>query len=266
MREKILAGVKSFERIRKFDVPHAVRAMYDVMDNAPWYGTPRASQIESRAEYFDAVRDNTLQTFIPEHFSSDVVDQFAEYGEMHHHEVPGRKEDSTKHGHRFIVNVDDASVRLLFLDPEHMVGRRNLLRPAVCNLLALTVLKESREIDSFAFQRVRTAAVPDEQLDFVSLQRFTSDMIENDNLSLTEQSADIVFRVSVDSEHVQVQSRYVGPKGIEAPLCGDMLPRFIQGKADTMQLIFKKFLSIQAENGFIKRNTPVSIDADYSAN
>jgi hypothetical protein len=253
--EKFRAATRSVEGVfvRRFEIPHMVRAMYDVMDNFPWYGAPREDQLSNDDTEYAVAKEQVTRHFIPPHFCSEVQRDFHTNGEFHYHEVPGEKSQHTAHGHRFVANVNDQRVLLLFLDPEHMVGRRNLLRPAVCNVLAVAVSRDQNEAAALAFQRVRTNAISDERLSFPSLHSLTEGLLKNDNQPLTTEPTDISFRLLLSPQHLHVQSRYVGPRGITALRIGGVLPRFIQGKADTTQMILRKFLSVQKQGMFMPK-------------
>jgi len=245
---------KGFETVQRFsrealsNAPKALRAMYDLMDNSAYHSEPREREVALEGDEGEKVRQRFEEEFFPPDFAEKLTEAFPEPGLYAHHDVPGHKSEGTKHGHRFIVEVTDSASEVYFLDPEHIVGKRNFWRPQIVNMLAARFPKSTEEPASFAFLRSRTEGVERSVLDsFIELESVAREMIGNrgESEELISAPENIVFRAALNKDSAEVQSRYVGEKGINSMFEGTRLPRFIEGKAFTQRAILGKFLERQ---------------------
>lgn len=146
--------------------------------------------------------------------------------------LAGSSEKKTRHPHLFAVLPLGSAVEAYFVDPEHEVGRRNLLRPKVANIVALS-LYEGRP-DEIAILRYRTVRGNDAMqtmhpnivggVDNLRGQlKIARDLIERDGIpqELIGIEEEITFRLVVRDDRALLQSRYASPQQMRAALEGE---------------------------------------------
>jgi len=168
----------------------------------------------------------------------------------------GRSESGTKHVHDFVIEKSESTTSLYFLDPEHYVGKQNLLRPSIANLMSMELSQQTGTLPKVAILRFRTqllaasdrtALKMDEQLNIAR------GLVSNDALPefLKNTPQEIVFRTVINEDKGIVQSRYVDNEwGLELFLKGASSAPSLEGRVVSQQAILQRFVRLLEEKKF----------------
>lgn len=221
-----------------------VHIAHDLLDNS---SLPTVHTVERTGEQSRRIREHIRRDFLPEAKLQSVLERFDTPGIFQSHDVAGRSEEKTAHGHRFVVISEADRVRLLFLDPEHHVGERNLFRPSICNIVAINIPRktEDRGKTEIGVLRVRTAESNPETLDsFITLQNAALDFLDTGKIPeiFTRGNENVSFLLHSTPERSQVRTRYADMRNLKAYAEGGITPSVIRTKAQSLEHILAKFL------------------------
>ncbi len=255
--------LKNIERFRKAtgweqfkeELERVMRAYYDVLDNFSASKPPRSHTLEkqdSEPESFERALQQFKEFYAPKELIKRIFEQFPQHGIYENHDVVGNREEGTGHGHRYILErfiseAAEEAVRIYFLDPEHHVGAKNFLRPAILNLMAMEVNEELSEFELRTL-RVRTETIDESVLSNFSKLKHLAELLLKNNVTPDRLEAldidprEVIYFASAASEAVSIMSRYVGENGIKAIHNNGLLPRFILGKILSHQGLLRRII------------------------
>lgn len=107
---------------------------------------------------FPSNSENLLREFLPEEYRQSILELSQGLDEGVYFKCKwavGDKEQGTQHGHYFYLLKEEGVVKIYFVDPEKVVGRRNRYRPAVTNLMAAEIPDSAGCPPRFAVLRYR---------------------------------------------------------------------------------------------------------------
>lgn len=171
----------------------------------------------------------------------------------------GKKENGTLHPHLFVIQRTEKGIELFFVDPEHNVGKHNLLRPKIENLITMKVPQGSEAHSELAILRFRTNNIKDVTLLKLQPQlEAARTLIDNDGVPqiLQEYKNDITLRIVIKEGKTITQSRYTSKKELESFLAGKQGSFALEGKVQSQQAILKRFVEYLQEDKFKKKETP----------
>jgi hypothetical protein len=194
------------------------------------------------------MREHIRRDFLDEEKLRGVLNRFSTPGVFLSHDVAGRKEERTAHGHRFVAISEEHRVRVLFLDPEHHVGERNLFRPSICNIVAIEIPRTTTPATgaTVGVLRMKTTASDSQALDsFVALQKHAIEFLETGVVPSVfgDREKDTSFVLHSGPEHSLIRSRYTDSKNLRAYAEGGSAPAVIRTKAASFNHIVTKFLT-----------------------
>lgn len=236
-----------------------VHIAHDLLDNASF---PRVHSIERDGVGAHRMREHIRDDFLHEETLRNVLSRFSTPGVFLSHDVAGRKEERTAHGHRFVALSDAARVRILFLDPEHHVGERNLFRPSICNIIAVDIPRSITPAKdaTLGILRMKTTASDAEILDsFVELQRLALEFLDTGSTPslFGADNVQTSFILHSSPERSRISTRYTDQKNLRAYTEGGKAPAVIRTKAASFNHIVAKFLTRNFKERHL-RNTPES--------
>lgn len=271
----IQKNIDRFRRVKDWgnftnEIGRVRRVLYDVMDNFKSATPPREHRIERASadpDEFDDVIERFKEFYAPPELMARIFELFPEHGNFEHHDVVGNREEGTGHGHRYIIerSATEAAgeiARILFVDPEHHVGEKNFLRPAIINLMAMEVNETSTEFELRTL-RVRTETLDEQVLNsFPKLRVLAEQMLDNctdsDCLELLGiDPKEVIYYATCDEDGAALMSRYTGETGIQAIHQDTLLPRFILEKILSHQGLLKRIIQ-KAEAGKYRAKEPAT--------
>lgn len=232
---------------------------HDLLDNTSF---PRVCSIERDDAGAHRMREHIRNDFVDEGTLHNILSRFSRPGFFLSHDVAGRKEERTAHGHRFVALSDAARVRILFLDPEHHVGERNLFRPSICNVIAIDIPRSARPAKdaTLAVLRMKTTPSNAEMLDsFIELQRLALEFLDTGSTpsQFGTNDAQTSFILHSSPERSRISTRYTDQKNLRAYTEGGKAPAVIRTKAASFKHIVGKFLTRDFKERAVK-NSPES--------
>ncbi|TSC80924.1 MAG: hypothetical protein G01um101429_49 [Parcubacteria group bacterium Gr01-1014_29] len=168
----------------------------------------------------------------------------------------GEKEKGTRHPHLFVAERDTDGIQLFFVDPEHAVGKQNILRPRIGNLMALRIYND-RSDPELAILRYRTKKIEEKDITVLKLQpqlEAARKLIHNEGVPkfLQGKEEEILFRIVIKQEKGLAQARYTNKKSLQSFLQGGKGSSLLEGKADSQQAIVNRFIQYMEEGRFGK--------------
>ncbi|MBI4067237.1 hypothetical protein HY407_02545 [Candidatus Gottesmanbacteria bacterium] len=126
--------------------------------------------------------------------------------------IVGESTSGSNHPHLSEVMKLDGGIRLLFVDPEDNVGRRNLVKPRV-NVLAAAVIHDDIEYTTqFAYLRYRSEHLPKDRT-LQAQYRIAEQLIDNGGIPpiLVGQENNILFQLALLPQGSTISTRYALP-------------------------------------------------------
>jgi len=216
--------------------------------------------------------DKILEALIPESVRKTLIEGSADFlhGEMYEHlEIVGRPEDGRVHPHEFLIRrVSDDALEIFFVDPEHTIGRDNLLVPAVNNLMTARIYADGRDPE-VAVLRHKTERLVAEHplhggLEKINYQtQAAQKLLDRDGIPeyLESFQDQILFRLVVKREQKNdrrpklgiVQSIFSTPQDLQRFFDNNLKPNdAIDHKMQVERIIFERFARYMREGRFVK--------------
>lgn len=221
-----------------------VSIAHDLLDNTP---LPAVHTVERTGESSKRMREHIRHDFLSDEKLQRLLNRFSKPGVYQSHDVAGRSEEKTAHGHRFVAISEEHRLRLLFLDPEHHVGARNIFRPSICNIVAVSIPRNTAEIRdaSIGVLRVRTGESDPTTLDsFITLQEAALDFLDSGKVPeiFTRGTENVSFLLHSTPDRSLIRTRYVDMRNLKAYAEGGISPTVVRTKAQSLEHILSKFL------------------------
>lgn len=246
----------SFGKIRK--IIQNPNVIPDILDNVDREKPPRIAE-----KTFETPSDAAplLDRLCPPESAQmlrSLTANFQQYVSYRARVAAGKKEDGTSHVHDFVIERSDAETSFYFVDPEHYVGKRNLLRASVSNLMSMRLRNDGGDtLPSVAILRFRTdslASIDRTQLKMEQQLGHGRQLLADDALPkfLANHPEEILFRTIATPERGLVQSRYVDNRhGLELFLDGMPSAPALEGKVTAHQAILDRFIRLLQEGQFV---------------
>lgn len=175
--------------------------------------------------------------------------------------VVGTQRDGTRHPHDFIVNKHSGMTDLLFVDPEHNMGKvkwhdriplKGIIRPKVVTLFGVR-FTQGEEIPEISLIRFRAAAIREGRLLKMQAQNgIASQLLETGALpeALQDKEHEVTVRFNVRKNRALVQSRLASPNDLNHFLLGEKSAPVLEGKIATFNLLIQHFVRHLRDNKF----------------
>lgn len=223
--------------------------IWDQLDRFPSISAPEMTFVEGHAS-------EMMERFMPELMRTKLIDLTNSFsdGLYRVRTLVGEYDLGTSHPHDFVISINLDDIGLYFVDPEHTVGSRNALRPAISNLISLIIPKNIDQPVSFASLRFRTDNVDHAVLKLKPQLEATQTLIEDRGMPafLSAFSNDILFRLLVSAEQSLVQARYTTSYQLRQFLYGNSGSPALEGKVDSHQAVFNHFIEELEAGNFQK--------------
>jgi hypothetical protein len=193
-----------------------------------------------------------------------------EPGEYRARIAVGSVEKGTRHPHDFVLDREDGSTSLYFVDPEHQMGkstnrgfllRNGDLRPKMSNLVAVRLAADS-VIPDISVLRYRAVALSDphllkmgSQLEVAKLMLADTEIPE----ILREKENEITYRLNVRPDSMLIQSRYASTDDLHRFLQGGVSAKALEGKLHSYRVIMRHFLTHMAAGRFEPLNAEAQL-------
>ncbi|MDA1061085.1 MAG: hypothetical protein O3B47_04820 [bacterium] len=184
-----------------------------------------------------------LEKFLPADMKAEILELTKDYteGVFYRAKVAaGKKENFTKHGHYFYFRKIQGGVQLYFVDPEFSVGRKNALRPPVCNLMA-TELNANHVFEKVSI--LRFAAVGDKSLSVKELTDSCLKMLNGHEPKIFDgDDFDKTFRLDLRGGSQEIESRHASDAELRQFLRTGKGNLHIDGKAWAQRGVLSSFV------------------------
>ena len=165
----------------------------------------------------------------------------------------GKKETGTSHPHLFELKRLSDGVRLLFVDPEDIVGRRNFFKPSVVHLGA-TVIRDDQPLymDHITFR----SEFLDRQNTHLPQQYLAAEQLADGGLPdfLKDNLQAILFHLSVRPDSSILQTRFLLPIGMNRFLRTGNGPIPLEYTADDLRVeVYERFPILLGDQDFEQR-------------
>jgi len=191
----------------------------------------------------------------------------------------GSNAEGTAHPHFFVIDRDEESARLLFVDPEHYLNRtkrdmKNLvregdIRPKVCNLMAIRI-REGNAPPDIAVTRFRTNEIKNpSDISFETQLGVARELFQNQGIPpmLADKEREIIFRLVIEpssDKPMLIQSRYVKSEDeLKSFLREGSGTPFLEGKRRSFAGLMEEF-SAHLKRDEFKAKPAIAIGAEAS--
>lgn len=218
------------------------------------------------------IADKLIEKIIPQHVQRKLIEGSThfEIGAMYeHNEIVGRKSDGRVHPHEFMARkIDDNTLELFFVDPEHNIGKDSQFIPAVSNMMSARIYVDGRDPE-FAILRHKTERVVAEHplkglvVKLSHQSRAAQQLLGRDGIPeyLNDFQDQILFRLVIKRERASdrrprfglVQSIFSTPRELSQLLDENLKPNgALEHKLDVEQIIFERFAEYMQNGMFAK--------------
>lgn len=222
----------------------------DIRDNKAWVKPPYATVYQGPGA------EKLLEQLLPEDTASAFrrLGQHYEDGHMYRRIIHvGNREDGTFHPHFYFMDRTRAGVtRVYFVDPEHKVASKNLLRPSIANLVGIEVPDNEIEAPSVTIMRCLIPEYDYENkpdgLRPEELRKVIEQALDR-NGDLPDRFAGgserrVLFMIAANSQATRVQARYSTKKQIESFARGGRGSRALDGKLWVQGYVVDKLIKL----------------------
>lgn len=208
----------------------------------------RMSKAEGSQLRLDAIMDK----FLPARLREDILNETQQMkpGATYRHKlVVGKKHDGTLHPHYFYVRKLDSGVQLFFVDPEQVVGKRNALRPPICNLMAAEVPEDNKP-PKLGIVRFRYRN--DKKVNVADLTKATERMLDEGELPdfLESDDFELTFSLQAKAGSQVMQSRHADKWELDRFIRNGRGNLHIDGKAWAQRGVLRSFRRHLREGNF----------------
>lgn len=224
----------------------------DLRDNFP-----RLSSLKNW-EIADSETDPDAAARVKDRFLSEpqyqrlrsTTDQLPAEGLYEHTWLVGDKTKGTYHPHVFLVDRSGAGSDLFFIDPEHNVGRQNLFRPKISNLMAIK-LADSYENSEISIIRFSAEGLTPDQLKLQQQFQVVRQLGDQDSLQILEAVPDnVLFHGAIQAHSAKLSARYTNDRKAADFLNGGTGSRALRGKIKANEAIVNRFITYLEEGKF----------------
>lgn len=231
----------------------------DVRDNLPSDYPPLA------VEYVGIEASKLLDRLLPRTAERAVRRLGSNYedGELYYRfDNVGDKEQGTNHTHFYFMDQTRSGVtRMYFVDPEHLVAKRNMMRPSIVNLVGLEVPDDGVASPMVAILRYRVPEYDYQDkpvgMDRESLRLVIEQVLDNGG-SLPkelqgERERDVLFMMAATGSSSRVQARYSYNSQINSFAQGDKGSSALEGKVQVQVHVLNKLIRLFNQRSHAKQ-------------
>lgn len=222
----------------------------DLRDNFPALSNLKQwelSDSEADPSAVSRVKERFISREQHQQFLSALADikpgQFYEYTWL-----VGRKPDGTSHPHVFLAENTGDKFNLFFIDPEHNVGKQNMFRPKISNLIAMRIAAdyESSEIN---IMRFNTEGLTPDQLKLRQQFAAAKELLDEKHqpAMLENLQNNILFQASIGAHSAILRAKYGNSGKTSEFFGGGAGPRALRGKVRANYAIISRFISYLEE-------------------
>jgi hypothetical protein len=212
----------------------------DILDNTP--------SLKKLKEYNSTYEDSraALDRIVPYETRDQFIDAVSTWqvGETHGSLVKiGKQDTNSNHPHLFELTKLEDGVEFVFVDPEKLVGRKNMLRPQISNLLQMKITNGDEKKVELAVVRFKCSDLAGTDIELAAQHQETKDLIENNGIPqvIANNTKAIVFRLCLGREPL-IQARYTTNIQAKNFFQGKQSSPMVEGKIHSMHALFQDCL------------------------
>ncbi len=218
----------------------------DLRDNFPRLSKIRSWEItnkEADSTSIDQIREKFLSRSRYQELKA-AAESALESGQLYEHTwIVGSREKGTNHPHTFLGEKSEYGANLFFIDPEHNVGKQNVFRPKISNLVSID-LGDNYHNSRFAVIRFNIEGLTPDQLKLQQQFVAAKELLDKDGPTMLKGSQEnILFQAIVENGKVVLRARYTNEKKAQNFLHGGEGSRALRGKIKANAIIVDRLIS-----------------------